>query len=878
MIEEALIVAELDTALYRQHNRWHAVRKENGKLIDCARELSALLAHPAEKRQLSPTPANLKALMDCLTAWGMRHELLQLLLMGMDAVCSDDTRLAALELAEKLLEQAEVANFARARLFGCPLPAVADLDTAVKLAHSLPKTQSLYQDLQQAQGIIPVVRRTLENLLRFDFELSCAADDLLPAMVNVGLVAAAVNALSHQDKNQVEELLFTFTGNQTLKTLEPRLSQLLTLFIKQLLMQFTVPAKAVIAPTTRYDDDPIAEAIEAWKTELKQQKKPDKHKKTADQSRQNNDKQKDYIIKLIQQGKHAQTQTALREMVLNHRQTGDLKHLCKSLSDLAARTVALGQPELAVDFYHYAKLANNLDVVVYSGYAETLRALNRLDEALAAYAAAKQQFPKDVFCHTGYAETLRALNHLDEALTAYEEAKEQFPENAVCHSGYAETLRALNRPEDALAAYAAAKQQFPKDVFCHNGYAESLRALNRLDDALTAYAAAKKQFPNNAVCHTGYAETLRALNRLDEALTAYDEAKQQFPKDVFCHTGHAETLRALNRLDEAFARYAVAKKQFPSNAVCHTGYAETLRALNRLDEALTAYEEAKQQFPKDVFCHTGYAETLRALNRLDEALTAYEEAKKLFPNDAVCHTGYAETLRALNRLDVALTAYEEAKDRFPGNAVCHTGYAEILRAMGRTQLALQAYDGAQLLFPNDPVLPNAKACLLISLERYPEARALLSVYGLDSERAYRDYHVLAMSYFYEGDFTTAETMLRRGVKDALGLSKAVFESALAVLFIKQHKANEVLQLWQSKVVSRISLPQQSVVYAHALAECHYLKEADAQLKQLEKPPTPVFELSQFLQQRYWSANSPAEQAQLDETIFRRELDLMLYAA
>ncbi len=934
MIDEALLVAELDAAVYRQRNRWYAVRLENGKQTDCLRDVSLILAHPAEKRYLNPTPETLSELTDCLQLWSKRHELLQWLLMGMDSICSSTTRLDALALTEPLLENPEFAKFANARLLGCPLPEVADLTTAIELSQSFTKTHAIYNQLQYTQVFIPKVRRELETLLRFDFDPGSNADDLMPVMVDEGLIAAAVNAVSGQDKAQLEKLLFRFSDNSALIALEPRLRQLLMLFIKRLAKQFSFKVTNLtwekeqglnvrpesfdyaqkssakewaIKPSRKSLNDPIAKVIEEWQQQQKQYKF-NKANKSPEQLMQDNDKRKAHILKLIKQGNRARVITAVLDMVDNHGQSDDL---CKSLSHIAGRTLDLGYPELAMDFYYYAHLANRFNAFcntgyakslsalnrleealnVYSeakqqfpenaychtGYAETLRALNRFEEALKVYSEAKRQFPKNAVCHTGYAETLRDLNRLEEAVNVYSEAKRQFPKNAVCHNGYAETLRALNRLEEAVNVYSEAKQQFPEYAVCHTGYAETLRALNRLDEAVKVYSEAKRKFPENAVCHTGYAETLRDLNRLEEAVNVYSEAKRQFPKNAFCHTGYAETLRDLNRLKEAVNVYSEAKRQFPKNAVCHTGYAETLRDLNRLEEAVNVYSEAKRQFPKNAVCHTGYAETLRDLNRLEEALKVYSEAKRQFPENAVCHNGYAETLRALNRLEEALNVYSEAKQQFPEYAVCHTGYAETLRAMGNKQDALLEYNAAQLLFPNNQVLLNAKACLLITLERFQEARELLPVDTLTTAYSQRHNHVLAMSYFYEGDFETAEALLREGIDEALGNSKAVFERSLAVLLIKQHKAEEILQLWQ-KGSHVIRFPVEKVIYAHALAECQQLETAKTELQQLENSKDAVIKLKGYLESRYWLEHSPEEQAQLDDIIFRSELDLLLFAA
>lgn len=246
MIDEALLIAELDTALYRQQNRWHIVRMENGQLLECARDLTAILDHPAEKRYLSPPPTSVDELKACLQLWSRRHELLQCLLMGMDSICSTATRQEALALAEQLFNQPELADFASVRLLGCSLPDAADITTAIELSAPYIKINSIYNELQQSQAYIPTVRRLLESLMRYDFEISCDADDLLPAMVDEGLIASAVRAVTKQNRAQVEALLFNFLDNKALKAIEPRIRGLLTAFTKLLLKQFDYKTKEFV--------------------------------------------------------------------------------------------------------------------------------------------------------------------------------------------------------------------------------------------------------------------------------------------------------------------------------------------------------------------------------------------------------------------------------------------------------------------------------------------------------------------------------------------------------------------------------------------------------------------------------------------------------
>ena len=228
---------------------------------------------------------------------------------------------------------------------------------------------------------------------------------------------------------------------------------------------------------------------------------------------------------------------------------GGPQKFAMSLTNLATRL--RDDASVAFTLHDLAVICAPEDAAVHSARAETLRALGRLDEALAAYDRAVEDFPDNAVARTGRAETLRAVGRLDEALAAYDRAVEDFPQDAVPRNGRAETLRALGRLKEALAAYDRAVEDFPQDAVARNGRAETLRALGRLDEALAAYDRAVGEFPHNIVARAGRAETLRALGRLDEALAAYDRAVQDFPQDAVTRNGRAVILADIGRLDEA---------------------------------------------------------------------------------------------------------------------------------------------------------------------------------------------------------------------------------------------------------------------------------------------------------------------------------------
>ena len=502
----------------------------------------------------------------------------------------------------------------------------------------------------------------------------------------------------------------------------------------------------------------------------------------------------DYLFDLfLKQKSINKIDQELSKFVEKNLQNGDSLHLCKTLSNLADKLFRLNNNrhfEMVLNLYEMAQKSNHGDPVATCGYAETLKSMGRLQEALTTYEQAKQQFTHDPVAHNGYAETLKSMGRLQEALktyeqakqqftndpvaacgyaetlksmgrlqealTTYEQAKQKFSDNPVAHNGYAETLKSMGRLQEALTTYEQAKQQFTHDPVAACGYAETLKSMGRLEEALTTYEQAKQKFSDNPVAHNGYAETLKSMGRLEEALTTYEQAKQQFTHDPVAACGYAETLKSMGRLEEALTTYEQAKQKFSDNPVAHNGYAETLKSMGRLEEALTTYEQAKQQFSDNPVAACGYAETLKSMGRLEEALKEYEKAKQQFTYDPVAACGYAETLKSMGRLEEALKTYEQAKQQFTYDPVATCGYAETLKSMGRLEKALEFYRNIHEKFPYNRVIRSAFAKICIILEKYEKAAHLVSTHStLVTESDWRDFYLKVSALLWQNKITEA---------------------------------------------------------------------------------------------------------------------------
>lgn len=81
--------------------------------------------------------------------------------------------------------------------------------------------------------------------------------------------------------------------------------------------------------------------------------------------------------------------------------------------------------------------------VAYSGYAEVLRDMRRLPEAVEAYEGATSRFPNDAIIAGGYANSRKVNDELAEALRAYERNVRRFPYDLISKSGRADLLKRL---------------------------------------------------------------------------------------------------------------------------------------------------------------------------------------------------------------------------------------------------------------------------------------------------------------------------------------------------------------------------------------------------------------------------------------------------
>jgi tetratricopeptide (TPR) repeat protein len=162
-----------------------------------------------------------------------------------------------------------------------------------------------------------------------------------------------------------------------------------------------------------------------------------------------------------------------------------------------------------------------------------LRVQNRLTDALLAFEIIIRDHPEYddvVFAWSGAAETLRDMWRLDEALGKYEEATQKFPEEPAVACGRAAVLTDLGHLDLAYQAYSHILDRFGNQAVALNGRATVLREMGNLSESLAAYLAVMGLFPDDSVASCGAAEVMRLQGNLSDALAGYAKVITDFPR------------------------------------------------------------------------------------------------------------------------------------------------------------------------------------------------------------------------------------------------------------------------------------------------------------------------------------------------------------
>src|SRR5579885_3204581 len=469
---------------------------------------------------------------------------LDLALILFDPELTGDVRDDAAVELERLLSDPPVVEYLENILYGRTLPAASDIAGALLRCAGgrLPK---LSVTLQLLEGYQPSIRAV------------CVAWDALPTTlfggdeektefqrtaVREGLFRKLAVEAASGPRAHVDEFILRARLNPSVASLKND---------REVLQQWASPFRlhATVPRVTHEVDDFLEES-----SQRRGRRHARRRRGTAEEELNKVQRQIDLIVEAMQQRNFAFARKITNQVIDYQLETTRPINAAKTLCNLATEAKALGIYSLQLELTERAIQIVPDDDWSWTQYADALLKMHRLADALKAYEQA-ESFGAGVIAKNGRAEVLKAMGRLDEALAAYDAVLVDNIGDAFTNTGRAETFRASGRLHDALTAYDSAVAEHPDNVVAKNGRAETLRAMGRLDEALAAYDAVLVDNIGDAFTKTGRAETLRAMGRLHDALTAYDSAVAEHPESAVAKRGRAEVLKAMGRLDEALAAY-----------------------------------------------------------------------------------------------------------------------------------------------------------------------------------------------------------------------------------------------------------------------------------------------------------------------------------
>ncbi len=171
--------------------------------------------------------------------------------------------------------------------------------------------------------------------------------------------------------------------------------------------------------------------------------------------------------------------------------------------------------------------------------------------ALASFEAARLD-RADVHAHR--ANSLNALERYDEALAAADQALARDAASVDAHYQRGVALNGLDRPVEALSALDAAWAR-RNDAAIRAARSIALANVGRVHEALTDIDAALAHAPDKADYLMRRAYVLNAMDRSADAIAAYDQVLVQRPDDAEAAYGKADALLSLGDFEQGLEFY-----------------------------------------------------------------------------------------------------------------------------------------------------------------------------------------------------------------------------------------------------------------------------------------------------------------------------------
>jgi len=278
--------------------------------------------------------------------------------------------------------------------------------------------------------------------------------------------------------------------------------------------------------------------------------------------------------------------------------------------------------------------------------ANSLRAVGKLDQAIAEFRVALQLRPDYLDAHFRLGNTLANKGDTDAAAKSFRRVLELNPNHVDALNNLGNTLLGRGEATEAVALYRRVLVMQPGHFLARNNLAAGLLATGDFEEATDAARRAIAMRPDYAPARRNLGDALAAAGQWTEAAESYKKLIELESARSGGEAGAAADARMklaavmnhLKKFDEAIALLYEAVKLTPRDLEPRDRLAGLFWEIGYMDQALAIARESVQNHPDSAKAHNNLAKVLMERGRLDEAVHGFAKAVELEPSDASMHS------------------------------------------------------------------------------------------------------------------------------------------------------------------------------------------------------------------------------------------------
>lgn len=530
---------------------------------------------------------------------------------------------------------------------------------------------------------------------------------------------------------------------------------------------FTMAACALAVPALAADKK-VEEAVARAEQQLAKGQ-TDQAQKTMDRMAQQNstsaEAQAAYARFQLRMGNTDSAATAAAEAVkLAASATPDVK---------AGALVALAETDLQRGSGKDA-VAHAQEAVAAAGSPATLsvlaRAQARVGDAAAVATAQKAVAvgATSAAAHESLGHALLAMQRGDEAAAAFRKALELEPKRASARTGLAGALLQTGKSADAVTEARKATEDDPKsgEAFAVLGTAILAAAPKKeagWGDAIAQAQQGAFLSPRNAVVQVAVGKLFEAGGNLDQAANAYRKALEADPGYAPAQLSLLQIESRKGDLDKAIARAREIAAQQPQNMEVQLTLGTLLARKGEWTDAVEPLKKAADALSGNAEAQALAGTAYQYVGESDDALAYYKKAVALAPNDIEYRTTYG-LLLGLNKQHKEGIAELQKVTATPGykDAAGWVNLGWLYRDSDQPGQSVAAYQKALQIDPKNSQAALGLAWAALFGDKYDEAiTAFTRAMELDKANTVVALNGIGWAYYFKKDMAQAESYFQK---------------------------------------------------------------------------------------------------------------------